>query len=424
MSVIEALRWRGLVYDATEGVEDHLSAGPVTLYIGFDPTAPSLHVGNLMQIVSLARMQRLGHHPLGLVGGGTGMIGDPSGKNQERSLLTREILQTNLVGIRAQLARILDFDVATNPARLVDNGEWLNTIGLIDFLRDVGKHFSVSAMLAKDSVRSRIDSVGISFTEFSYQLLQSWDFYMLNQRYGCTLQMGGSDQWGNITAGTDLIRRMGGTRSYGLVGPLVTTASGQKFGKTEAGAIWLDSERTSPYRFYQFWYNASDQDAGSYLRYFTFLDRDTIEELGSAIETAPQKREAQKRLAAEMTRMVHGETALDRAIRSSAVLFGGEVTTLSVDEILDVFDDVPSCQLAPDPFAGDGIPVLELLTASAMLPSKGAARRLVRDGGAYINNRRVTDEHARVRREEFLDGQVLVLRRGAKKYHLVTLQDS
>ncbi len=424
MSVIDALRWRGLIYDATEGVEDHLAAGPVTLYIGFDPTAPSLHVGNLMQIVSLARMQRHGHHPIALVGGGTGMIGDPSGKNQERSLLTREILESNLAGIRGQLARILDFDVEDNPARLVDNGEWLNAVGLIDFLRDVGKHFSVSAMLAKESVRSRIDSVGISFTEFSYMLLQSWDFFMLNQRYGCTLQMGGSDQWGNITAGTDLVRRMGGTRSYGLVGPLVTTASGQKFGKTEAGAVWLDAERTSPYRFYQFWYNSSDQDAGAYLRSFTFLDRNTIEELEATIETAPQKREAQRRLAAEMTRMVHGETALDRAERSSTVLFGGEVTALSVDEILDVFDDVPSSQLAAEPFAGEGMPLLEVLTTSGMFPSKGAARRLVRDGGAYVNNRRVADEHTRIRREDFLEGRVLVLRRGAKKYHLVTLEDS
>lgn len=422
MSVLEELRWRGLVYDASEGIEDHLASGPVTTYIGFDPTAKSLHVGSLLPMLVLARMQRAGHHSIGLVGGGTGMIGDPSGKSKERQLLTPEILAENLAGIRDQLASVLDFDRATNPARLVDNGEWLCSVKLIDFLRDIGKHFGVGAMLARESVRRRLDGDGISFTEFSYQLLQSWDFLVLNERYGCTLQMGGSDQWGNITAGTDLIRKMGGTKSYGLVMPLVTTSAGHKFGKTESGAVWLDPSLTSPYRFYQFWYNTADQDVLRYLKYFTFLDRAAIETLGQAVADAPQRREAQRHLAREVTTMIHGSEATTRAEHSAQVLFDGDLADLTTEAILEIFDDVPSSAVDVTDFDGDGMGLLELLVLCGLQPSKGAARRLVRDGGAYVNNRRVGDEAARLRRDDLLGGRVLVLRQGAKKYHLVTVR--
>ncbi|RMH17295.1 MAG: tyrosine--tRNA ligase [Acidobacteria bacterium] len=422
MSVLQELRWRGLVYDASEGLENHLTSRSVTVYIGFDPTAASLHVGNLLQILGLARMQRHGHRPIALVGGGTGLIGDPSGKSKERQLLTAEKVAENAASIRAQLEPLLEFDCAGNAALMIDNAEWLTTVPLIDFLRDVGKHFSVGSMLAKESVKKRLEGEGISFTEFSYQLLQSWDFVELNRRYDCTLQMGGSDQWGNITAGIDLVRRMAGARVHGLVQPLVTTAAGTKFGKTEAGTVWLDPALTSPYRFYQFWYNTSDQDAATYLRYFTHLDQPAIAELEQAMASAPQERAAQQRLAQEVTTMVHGADACARAMRSSRVLFGGEIADLSAADVLEIFDDVPSSRLEATSF-GNEQPLVELLATSGLVPSKGAARRLIHSGGAYVNNRRVSDPRATVRREDFLDGRVLVLRKGPKTYHLLTLED-
>lgn len=423
MGIYEELQWRGLVYDGSEGIVERLAERPITLYIGFDPTASSLHVGSLLQILNLARMQRFGHTPIALVGGGTGLIGDPSGKSQERQLLTKEKVQENLVGLREQLSRFLDFDSKSNPARMVDNGEWLTTIPLVEFLRDIGKHFKVNQMLAKDSVKMRLDKEeGISFTEFSYQLLQSYDFYVLYERYGCELQMGGSDQWGNITAGAELIRRMGVGKAYALVVPLVMSASGVKFGKTETGTVWLDAERTSPYRFYQYWLNVDDRDVVTYLKYFTYLKAEEVAELKAGHVEAPQKREAHRRLAREVTEMVHGKDALERAERSTQVLFGGEIEGLGAGEILEIFQEVPSSEFARNEFSGAGKPLVELFSESLDV-SKGAARRLVREGGAYLNNHRCGDESAQVTMEDFLGGQVLVLRKGRKIYHVVKLKE-
>ena len=423
MGIYEDLEWRGLVYDGSEGVVERLAEKPITLYIGFDPTASSLHVGSLLQILNLARMQRFGHTPIALVGGGTGLIGDPSGKSQERQLLTKEKVAENMVGIREQLSRFLDFEAKSNPARLVDNGDWLTTVPLVDFLRDIGKHFKVNQMLAKDSVKMRLEKEeGISFTEFSYQLLQSYDFLVLYDRYGCELQMGGSDQWGNITAGAELVRRVRRGKAYALVVPLVMSASGVKFGKTEAGTVWLDAERTSPYRFYQYWLNTDDRDVITYLKYFTFLSQEDVAELESALETAPQERAAHRKLARQVTEMVHGKDALDRAELSSKVLFGAEIDDLEPSEILDIFQEVPSSEHSAEGFAGEGKPLVEVL-AEALGLSKGAARRLVREGGAYVNNRRQGDETSRVTRDDFLGGQVLVLRKGRKQYHVVKLQE-
>lgn len=427
MSIFDELQWRGLIYDATDGVEQHLAEDRVTLYIGFDPTAKSLHVGSLLQILVLARMQRAGHRPIGLVGGGTGLIGDPSGKTHERQLLTKELVEENLAGIRSQLERFIEFgdddDPKGNEAFMVNNADWLCSMPLVDFLRDVGKHFTINYLMAKDSVKSRLESEdGLSYTEFSYSLLQSYDFMVLHDRYDCTLQMGASDQWGNITAGTELIRKLRRDKAYGLVTPLVTNAAGTKFGKTESGAVWLDEELTSPYRYYQFWLNTTDDDVVQYLKFFTFLDREEIEGIAAEHEEAPYKRQAQRRLAREVTRMTHGETALAKAELSSQVLFGGEIDELEADEILDVFEDVPSSHVSKDDLSG-GLALTELLARSGLTKSKGAARRLVRDGGAYVNNVRVPDEHARVELDDFRDGKVLVLRKGRKAYHLVRVQE-
>lgn len=422
LDVLEDFRGRDLVFDMTEGLPAHLAAGSTTLYAGFDPTASSLHIGSMMPILALARFQRHGHSPIAVVGGGTGLIGDPSGKSQERQLLSKAQLAENIAGIREQLGRFLDFDSRTCPARLVDNADWLTTTSVTDTLRDVGKHFTVNYMLAKESIQRRLSQEeGISFTEFSYLLLQAWDFLTLFDRYGCTLQVGGSDQWGNITAGVELIRRARGAKAHGLVSPLLMTASGTKFGKTEAGAVWLDAERTSPYRLYQFWLNSSDQDVTRYLRYFTWLSAAEIEELAAATEANPAGRAAQQRLAREVTTMVHGETAAARAERSSAVLFGGELSGLGAAEILEIFDDVPSSQLARDAFGSEGLPLVSLLVESGLTPSKGAARRLIRDGGAYVNNQRIADERASIGPDSLLDGQLLILRKGQKSYHLMTV---
>src|SRR6266704_1785566 len=326
MNVFEEFQWRGMLYDASEGLEEALAHHSITGYIGFDPTAASLHVGSLLPIMSLVRLQQHGHTPIALVGGGTGMIGDPSGKTQERQLLSKELIEFNVEGIRAQLSLFLDFEVKTNRAMLINNADWLVHVRMVDFLRDVGKHFTVNYMLAKESVKRRFEEgEGISFTEFSYILLQAYDFLILYDRYGCTLQMGGSDQWGNILAGIELMRKMRGARGYGMVFPLVTTTSGIKFGKTEAGSVWLDPKLTSPYRFYQFWINTDDRDVVKYLKFFTMLNQEEIAELEAAVEIAPEKREAQKRLAQEVTRVVHGDYELRKAIQASQVLFGGEI---------------------------------------------------------------------------------------------------
>lgn len=418
MNVFEEFEWRGLIYDASEGLREALAGQKITGYIGFDPTAPSLHVGSLLPIMGLVRLQQYGHTPVALVGGGTGMIGDPSGKTEERQLLSKEQIEYNLEGIRAQLSRFLDFEARTNKALLVNNADWLVPVSMVDFLRDVGKHFTVNYMLAKESVKRRYEE-GISFTEFSYMLLQAYDFLVLHDRYSCTLQMGGSDQWGNIVAGIELIRKLRGTRCYALVSPLVTTSAGIKFGKTEAGSVWLDANLTSPYRFYQFWYNTDDRDVVKYLKFFTMLNRQEIAALEALTASAPEKREAQKRLAEEVTLVVHGEYNLRKVIQASQVLFGGEIADLSASEVLDIFADVPSSDIPRASFAGDGMPLVDLVIACGFAPSKGAARRLIEAGGIYVNNRRVADVQATIDLSALIEGQYLVLRKGAREYHLV-----
>jgi len=413
-----------MIEDLTEGVEEAFRSGPLTAYIGFDPSASSLHVGSLLPIMGLVHLQRHGHRPIAVVGGGTGLIGDPSGKTEERPLLNRDEVARNLEGIRGQLEHFLEFDGVENPARLVNNLDWLGRLSLVDFLRDVGKHFSVNALLRKESVRRRVEAeeTGISYTEFSYALLQAYDFLELHRRYGCTLQLGGSDQWGNITAGIDLVRRMEGERAYGIVFPLVTTADGTKFGKTEEGTVWLDPERTSPFRFYQFWINTDDRDVVRYLRRFTLLEREEIGALERAVEERPHEREAQRRLAEEVTRAVHGEGGLERARRATQVLFRGEdLEGLAAAEIADIFSDVPSSELAPSALEGEGRGLVELLADTGLTRSRSEARRQIAQGGIYLNNERVEDAERRVGRGDAIEERFLVLRRGKKRYHLVKL---
>jgi tyrosyl-tRNA synthetase len=420
--VFDEFRWRGLVSEHTEGLPELLARERVTAYIGFDPTASSLHVGTLLTIMGLARLQRFGHTPIAIVGGGTGMIGDPSGKTVERQLLSREQIDENVAGIRRQLERFLDFERAGNPASIVNNADWLASFDLLGFLRDTGKYFTVNYMLQKESVNRRLESEeGISYTEFSYLLLQARDFLELFDRHGCVLQMGGTDQWGNITAGIDLVRKLRAKKAHGLVWPLMTTAAGTKFGKTEAGTVWLDAARTSPFKFYQFWLNTDDRDGVAYLKYFTFLDRDRIAALEEATERAPEKREAQRVLAREVTTMVHGAEQVARAEHASSLLFGEDITTLSVADVLAVFDDVPSTELPADALGADGIAIVDLVARVQLAPSKGEARRLVQSGGIYVNNRRVADPQARVRRAEAIGGELLVVRKGAKQNHIVRI---
>ncbi len=422
MNLYSEFQWREMLYDASEGLAEALAAGRVTGYVGFDPTASSLHVGSLLPIMALARLQHGGHRPIALVGGGTGLIGDPSGKNQERSLLTFEHVEENARGLRAQLERFLDFGSGPGAAVMANNVDWLRPIGFLEFLRDVGKHFTVSYMVAKESVKRRLGSEdGISFTEFSYQLLQAYDFVVLHDRFGCTLQMGGSDQWGNITAGIDLIRKMRGAKAHGLVLPLVTTAGGVKFGKTEAGTVWLDPDRTSPFRFYQFWLNTDDRDVLRYVKFFTFLDRDRVAELEQATLAAPERREAQRALAHEVTRLVHGDAAVARAELASSVLFTEDITTLAASEILAVFEDVPASTVAAAQLTGNGMSLVELLSSSGVTASKSEAMRLIKSGGIYLNNRRVSDEKFRVIDELAIEGQILVIRKGQKQNFVVRI---
>ena len=420
LDLYEDLAWREMVYDATEGLREALAAGPITGYIGFDPTAASLHVGSLLPVMALARLQRAGHHPIGLVGGGTGLIGDPSGKTQERTLQTLDQVEQNVAGIRAQLSRFLDFDRPGNPARIVNNADWLVPMDLMSFLRDVGKHFTVNYMLAKEAVKRRIEGEdGISYTEFSYLLLQSYDFVVLHDRLGCTLQMGGSDQWGNITAGIDLMRKLRGARGHGLVLPLVTTSAGVKFGKTEAGAVWLDPALTSPFRFYQFWLNTDDRDVVRYLKFFTFLERGAIEALARATTEQPERREAQRALAREVTALVHGQDQVGRAERAAQVLFGEDIRTADVDDVLMVFEDAPSTELA---LPADGMPLAEMLATVKLAPSKSEAMRLLKSGGIYVNNVRAADEKVRLTAADAIGGALFVLRKGRKDHHIVKLR--
>ena len=418
--LIEELEWRGMLSEITEGLDDAFAGGRVTGYIGFDPTADSLHVGSLLTIMGLARLQRAGHLPIAIVGGGTGMIGDPSGKSQERTLLSREQIEANVLGIRRQLERFLDFNATPNPARIVNNADWLAAFDLLGFLRDTGKYFTVNYMLQKESVNRRLESEeGISFTEFSYLLLQARDYLELFDRFGCTLQMGGSDQWGNITAGIDLVRKLRATRVYGLVWPLMTTSTGAKFGKTEAGTIWLDAERTSPFHFYQFWLNTDDRDVVRYLKFFTFLERKEIDVLAGAVDAEPEKREAQRALARHVTALVHGEEQVERAERAAAVLFGDSIAEARVEDVLMVFADAPSTDVD---LGADGMALADLLVAVKLAASKSEAVRLVKSGGVYVNNVRAGDERARLAKADAIGGQVIVLRKGKRDQHIVRVR--
>lgn len=417
---IKELKWRGVLYDHTEGLEE--LTGRVVGYIGFDPTARSLHVGSLLPLITLSRFQRFGNIPIAVIGGGTGLIGDPSGKTKERPLLSKEEIEENIEGIKAQIEKFLDFKAKENPAKIVNNYDWLGEIKLVDFLREVGKHITVNYMLQKESVRNRLQrEEGISFTEFSYMLLQAYDFLMLYDRENCVLQMGGSDQWGNITAGIDLIRKMRGGRAYGLVFPLITTSSGVKFGKTEEGTVWLDPNLTSPFKFYQFWINTEDADVIRYLKYFTFLGEREIGELEESLKREPEKREPHRVLAREVTRMVHGEDAMRRAERASKVLFGEEIKDLNLREILEIFSDVPSREIPKERFEGEGYPIVDLLVDVGLFPSKGEARRAISGGGVYVNNIRISDAQDKISLSRAIEGKVLILRKGKKNYLLVKL---
>jgi tyrosyl-tRNA synthetase len=416
------LQSRGLIYDATHGATDLVAREKITAYCGFDPTAASLHVGSLMQMMTLARLQRAGHSPIALVGGGTGLIGDPSGKTVERTLQRSEDVQSNVRGIRSQLERFLDFDAPANPARLVDNGEWLNAMGAMAFLRDVGKYFTVNYLLAKESVKRRLESEeGISYTEFSYSLLQAYDFLVLHDRYGCRLQIGGSDQWGNIVAGADLIRKLRGAQAHGLVTPLLMTSSGTKFGKTEAGSVWLDPELTSPFRFYQFWLNSDDRDVVAYLKFFTFRSQEVIAELERQTREQPERREAQRELARDVTAMVHGENQVVRAERAASVLFGGSLAEAAIEDILTVFDDAPSVSV-PASSLEAGMGAVELAVAAGLAASKGEAGRLIKQGGLYVNDRRLHDERAQVTMVDAIGRAVIVLRKGQRERRIVKIQ--
>jgi tyrosyl-tRNA synthetase len=418
--VIDELRWRQLVNQMTD---DNLAAWarekPRTVYVGFDPTADSLHVGHLVALMVLRRFQKAGHRPIALVGGATGMIGDPSGKSEERNLLSVEALQHNVACMQAQLRRFLDFD-GPQAALLVNNYDWMGRFGYLEFLRDVGKHFPVNVMLAKDSVKSRLERTdsGLSYTEFSYMLLQAYDFVHLHERFGCELQAGGSDQWGNITAGIDLARRMRGAQLYGMTCPLLTRSDGAKMGKTESGALWLSAERTSPYHFYQYWINLDDADVGKCLRFFTDLGREEIDALLAEHQADPGKRGAQKRLAAELTRTVHGDEGLATAQRATDIFFGAEISGLNDAALGQIFAHVPSKEL-PRQQLEAGLSIVDALVESGLAKSKGEARRVIAQGGACVNNRRVDSAEERLGAEHLASESVMVLRAGKKQYALL-----
>lgn len=414
--LLNDLQFRGLINQVTdeEGLAKVLEEGDIKLYSGFDPTADSLHIGHLLPVLTLRRFQLHGHHPIALVGGATGLIGDPSGKKAERTLNTADIVQDWSDRIKGQLSRFLDFEIGENPAAIVNNYDWIGSLDVISFLRDVGKNFGINYMLAKDSVQTRIES-GISFTEFSYMILQSYDFLKLYQNNNCKLQIGGSDQWGNITAGLELIRKSEeDSKAFGLTIPLVTKADGTKFGKTEGGAIWLDAEKTSPYEFYQFWINTDDRDVIKYIKYFTFLSQQEIESLEKEVASAPEKRSAQKALAEEVTKLVHGEAALQQAIKISAALFSGEIKELTGKEILEGFKDVPTTEISEAE-----IGLIDLLIQAKIAPSKRQAREDISNGAIYINGDRVQDLTKILSDEDKIDGKFTVIRRGKKKYFLI-----
>jgi tyrosyl-tRNA synthetase len=418
---IDELRWRGMLQDSTPGVEEHLAEGPQRGYIGFDPTADSLHVGNLVQIMFLTHFQRSGHHAVALVGGATGMVGDPSGKKSERNLLDEDALRHNEACIKAQLQRFLDFEHPTNPAQLVNNYDWFKDMGFLHFIREVGKHISVNYMMAKDSVKTRLET-GISFTEFSYQLVQGYDYVHLNKELGCTLQMGGSDQWGNITTGTELIRRMGGGEAHAVTTPLLTKADGSKFGKSEGGNIWLDAKRTSPYKFYQFWLNSRDDDAPRFIRIFSTRGQQELDALIAAHAAATHERTLQKALAAEITERVHGAEELQAALQATEILFGNAtaqaLSALNEQQWLEIFEGVPQAEVSRDALAA-GISIVDLLSeVGGFLPSKGESRRALKENSIAVNKEKVGEERV-VNADDLMGGRFILLQRGKKNYFLV-----
>jgi len=418
-ALLDELEWRGLLYQRTEGVADALAGGQLSGYIGFDPTAPSLHIGNLLVIMLLVQLQQHGHRPVALVGGGTGLIGDPSGKGSERPLSDPETVATNAALIYKQLERFLDF-TGPNAARMIDNAEWLTQLRAIEFMRDIGKHFTVNYMLQKDSVQGRMEA-GISYTEFSYMLLQAYDYLELRRRYDVRIQMGGSDQWGNITAGMELIRRVAGLDAHAITAPLVTTSAGTKFGKTEGGAVWLDATLTSPYRFYQFLLNTDDRDASNYLRFFTLLSHDEIEAHEAALVGRPEKREAQRALAADVTRRVHGDKVLGAAEEVSALLFGGaDPKSLSRDAVVALELEIPLFSVErKDQLTTYDIVEATLVGPEALFSSKADMRRMLQQGGVYINGQRVGPERGPLASGDLLHGEFVLVRKGSKSYGLV-----
>jgi tyrosyl-tRNA synthetase len=424
MNFVEEIRWRGMLHDIMPGTEELLNKGMVAGYIGFDPTADSLHVGSLAQIMTLIHFQRAGHKPFALVGGATGMVGDPSGKSTERNLLSEDALQHNLAGIKGQLEKFLDFDCGANSAQMVNNYDWFKNYNFLEFIRDVGKHITVNYMMAKDSVKNRLSGdTGMSFTEFSYQLVQGYDFYYLWKHYNCAIQMGGSDQWGNIVTGTELIRRKDASEAFALTTQLIKKSDGSKFGKSEGGNIWLDAEKTSAYKFYQFWLNTSDDDAKTYIRIFTLFNKETIEALEAEQDTAPHLRTLQKALAKDITIRVHGEAEYEKAIKSSEFLFGNTgiefLNELSDGEVLGLFDGVPNYAIKLDELQ-QGINVADLLAVhTTVFSSKGEAKKLIQGGGASINKEKIASIDAIYNTENLINGKFLVAQKGKKNYFLI-----
>ncbi len=423
MNIFEELEWRGLVADCTDApaLRKRLEE-PITLYAGFDPTSDSLHVGNLVPLLALRRFQQHGHHPIVVAGGATGLVGDPSGKATERQLLTRDLLEANIAAIKEQLRRWLDFDCKTNPARLMDNAEWTAPVSFLDFLRETGKHFSVNQMIAKESVRARMDDreSGISYAEFSYMLLQAFDFCHLRKVCRCELQIGGSDQWGNITAGMELTRKKLGEHVFGLTLPLILNSDGTKFGKTAAGAVWVDPRKTSVYRFYQFWIRADDRDVVRYLNLFTFLSKDEIAALAAEHGARPESRAAHKALARAMTDLIHGQSATAEAVRASEILFGGGLDGIAESTFNEIVGEVPTRDLERGKLEGAGAPLAEALVLSGLCPSKGQARKDIEGGGVYINNVREANSQRNLTAADLLFGRHLLLRKGKRNYVVLT----
>jgi tyrosyl-tRNA synthetase len=422
MNLIEELRWRGMIQDIMPGTEEQLKKEMTTAYIGFDPTADSLHIGSLVPILLLVHLQKAGHKPIALVGGATGMVGDPSGKSEERNLLDEATLARNVAGVKGQLEKFLDFDPSKkNAAEMANNYDWFKSISFIDFLRDTGKYITVNYMMAKDSVKKRIDGdTGISYTEFAYQLMQGYDFYWLYVNKNCKLQMGGSDQWGNITTGTELVRRKAGGEAFAFTCPLITKADGGKFGKTESGNVWLDPNRTSPYQFYQFWLNSSDADAEKWIRIFTFLTKDETESILAEHKNDAGKRALQKKLAEEVTRFVHGEEELTNAIETTQKLFANQAApaeTLSIED-LEGMQGVVKSDFAKEKIAA-GIDVVSFLAETNIFPSKGEARKTVQGGGVSINRKKVEDVQMKVDNGLLLHDQYILVQKGKKNYYLV-----